>query len=424
MGRYRFLSMLMFLLVAAQTFCAVNCWFAPYPAAFNVNLDDSEIYSGAKDSEGYAHWNTQGYNNETIIAVCGLSGLDPSKEYSIKVEALFEEGNPKWYYVSASEPYLKRPFCIDVIDSFESENGRKMERMGATSDAASDTTATIELTKRQQNIENNGTTYEAWADIVLYLPDANDNNASNLDFTSALSADDYTAKLRIAFLENGNEIDSNILSINGYVDKEPDFSQAQIFFSVSPNPLATSMNVKSLLVDGEEYEIGTYSYETQSFMSYGQSAGGNPMLYYGPQSGNNYYIFASASSDPTQGGGNGFEMYYNGSESSSEKFKFYIGLDSSLDSSSTNRQNDTTWFTGTDSMSSVEGAALSATREESQLGWSHSGDSLGNTLFFRDEGKIMLKSREEKYDEESFMALSLPPGVYSSTVYFHVVSDY
>lgn len=419
MGRYRFLSMLMFLLVATQTFCAVNCWFAPYPAAFNVNLDDSEIYSGAKDSEGYAHWNTQGYNNETIIAVCGLSGLDPSKEYSIKVEALFEEGNPKWYYVSASEPYLKRPFCIDVIDSFKSENGRKMERMGATSDAASDTTATITLTKRQQNND----TYEAWADIVLYLPDANDSNASNLDFTSALSADDYTAKLRIAFLENRNEIDSNILSINGYVDKEPDFSQAQIFFSVSPNPLATSMNVKSLLVDGEEYEIGTYSYETQSFMSYGQSAGGNPMLYYGPQSGNNYYIFASASSDPTQGGGNGFEMYYNGSESSSEKFKFYIGLYSSLDSSATNSQNGTTWFDGTASMSSVEGA-LSATREESQLGWSHSGDSLGNTLFFRDEGKIMLKSREEKYDEESFMALSLPPGVYSSTVYFHVVSDY
>lgn len=423
MGRYRFLSMLMFLLVAAQTFCAVNCWFAPYPAAFNVNLDDSETYSGAKDSEGYAHWNTQGYNNETIIAVCGLSGLDPSKEYSIKVEALFEEGNPKWYYVSASEPYLKRPFCIDVIDSFESENGRKMERMGATSDAASDTTATIGLTKRQQNIENNGTTYEAWADIVLYLPDANDNNASNLDFTSALSADDYTAKLRISFWEEGNEIDFSILSINGYVDKEPDFSQAQIFFSVSPNPLATSMDVKSLLL-GEEYEIGTYSYETQSFMSYGQSAGGNPMLYYGPQSGNKYYIFASASSDPTQGGGNGFVMYYNGSESSSANFEFYIGLDSSLDSSSTNSQNDTTWFTGTDTMSSVK-EALSATKEESQLGWSHSSPyPLGKTLFFRDEGTIKLKSREGTHTEESFMALSLPPGVYSSTVYFHVVSDY
>ena len=423
MGRYRFLSMLIFLLVAAQTLCAVNCWFAPYPAAFNVNLDDSETYSGAKGYDGYAHWDTLGYKNDTIIAVCGLSDLDPNKKYSIKVEAIFEDKDYEWYYVSASEPYLKRPFCIDVIDSYDNGQGRKMERMGETDDATSGTTATIELTKRQQNIENNGTTYEAWADIVLYLPDANDNNASNLNFTSALSADDYIAKLRISFWEEGNEIDFSILSINGYVDKEPDFSQAQIFFSVSPNPLATSMDVKSLLL-GEEYEIGTYSYETQSFMSYGQSAGGNPMLYYGPQSGNKYYIFASASSDPTQGGGNGFVMYYNGSESSSENFEFYIGLDSSLDSSSTNSQNDTTWFTGTDSMSSVK-EALSATKEESQLGWSHSSPyPLGKTLFFRDEGTIKLKSREGTHTEESFMNLSLPAGVYSSTVYFHVVSDY
>lgn len=416
---------------------SATCYFSPYPAAFNVDLKDSATYGGALSSGnigqdgigGYANWGSASYNDTTLIAVSGVTEITES-EYSANdyymVVSVQVHGDG-WNYVSASEPYLERPFAIDVVNC-NSTNAAKRPfvRMGSggTTEYTSDP---IKLEPKKYTTGSwpfEQEWYEAWVDIVLYLPELTGAD------TSALSADDYYVGLNVRVYSENKESKEQtnltaapyVFTFNGYIDDEPDFTDAHIFFNVTPNANANSMDVRQLLLEDASYEVGTYSYETQAFLSGGQTAGGNDKLKYDYQAGNDYYIFASANDVPTSPNNAGFRMYYNG-DTTAESFPFIVGLDTATDNTEGSTGSSVIWFDGTDDLTTLDKSdppkKIQATRVEEDFGFQQ---GQGKTLYFRDNGTILIDYDENDIENEEEFVTSLSPGVYSTRIYFHIVS--
>ena len=389
------------LILCTICFAEASGWFSPYPAGFNVNLEDSETYTGAAESIGLdgtgdaKRWNVSGYNDLTLIGLVGATGLGEST-VTVTIEMEVKRIGDTLCYYSASEPELKRPFYIDLVACNRANDGnRKVTRIGYN-DKDQSFSGSVTLTPY------NG---EAWADIVLCLPD------EGVDLSYALSADDYYCGLTINM--TGAVKKTWSYTFNGYIQDAPLTNKAQVFFIVDPEPEASAMSLRELLLDDRKpVQIGTYSFETQAFMSAGQTAGGDDSLKYDWQVNNMYSIFASSSPDPFNSNET-FSMKYEGDSSISFPFEIVIKNKTYKGSDEVPLANEESSGTATDFL-------LDAEKFNEALGGNHSGRS----LYFRDNGSILLKVPDEYSITEEELYSDFPAGTYSSTVYFHVVSDY
>lgn len=390
-----------------------SAWFSPYAAGFNVNLMDTDTYCGRKDGEGF---DSAGYNDKTLIGVIGATRLNTT--VTVSITASFSADN--WYYVSASEPYLKRPFGLDLVEVQGSDEGggtiSKTHHFGYQK-AGNDNK--IEVSNTQLTLELSSTNSK-WIDVVLVLPSSSDNNA---DLSAALAKDDYYADLNITIsgTVNGTNMTRTWpITLSGYIGNPPDITNENIFLNIIPNATANSIDINDLTKhkvninstdSSTGITIGTYEYQS---IAYRTNAG------YDEEKEKNYLIFASASEDPTDGS-KSFELVLSGLESSSGvdssfKFNYLIGLQSTeSDAFFTNKDwsQQTKWFDGTltsdraDSSNALRGRY----RDEFMRNNTHS-------LTFFDEGNILIALPENS----TVSTDKLTAGIYTSTVYFHVVS--
>ena len=167
----------------------------------------------------------------------------------------------------------------------------------------------------------------------------------------------------------------------------------------------------STRTDSNPLQIGTYSYETQAFMSGRQTA---ERLDYDSQRNNQYYIFASSNRDPSYDPGENegyFKLTLEGLDVEADGvngFNYLIGLQSDTGS--------TQWFDGTDN--TTDTAHLKLVRGTSRTEDMRDGDM---SLVFYDTGEIVILPNASR---EGVDPSRLTSGVYRSTVYFHVVSNY
>ena len=459
---------LLILLIFSCTFCfayKATSWFAPYSAGFNVNLQDTSTYTGAAQGNYKAiKWETAGYNDSTLVAVTGVmleeenGGIEPST-VTISVSMDFK-GNTPWTYVSASEPYLKRPFGMDFVICYtdNKDTPRDVVSIRPTSNGG------VEAIYDKNNLnatvnEKDGTVSfklpldvtksVVWMDVVLVLPD-------KADMSTALSADDYYCGITVSMDVVNNATGAKVsgghnnwtYSFNGYISSRPDASSARVFFNVLPNATAYSINVSSL-ENKNEILIGSYSYETQSFLHRLADDGD---LEYDIQKYNNYYIFASSSKDPNDSDGE-FRLTLQGLDSSqipeeytNTSFKYEIGIVSDKAGS------NATWISNSPfsieeakSMflqgNSIKASTVSLPLQSDSGAWYDGTDSTSTwanrhppilgiridepmrdgmrSLVFRDSGNIYIRAVDENLD-----ASQLSSGVYTSIVYFHVISNF
>lgn len=393
------------LILCTICFAEASGWFSPYPAGFNVNLEDSETYTGAAESIGLdgkgkaKRWNVSGYNQLTMIGLVGATGLGESS-VTVTIEMEVKRTGDTLCYYSASEPELKRPFYIDLVACNSANDGNRTVTRIGYNDKDQSFSGSVTLTPY------NG---EAWADIVLCLPD------EGVDLSYALSADDYYCGLTINM--TGAVKKTWSYTFNGYIQDAPLTNKAQVFFIVDPEPEASAMSLKELIIDRKKVQIGTYSFETQAFMSAGQTAGGDDSLKYDWQVNNMYSIFASSSPDPFYGNET-FSMKYEGDSSIS--FPFEIIIESNRGKSETYYGSEKLPLENEESTGTATVFLLDSKAFDEALGGNHSGRS----LYFRDNGSILLKVPDYYIKTEEDLYSEFPAGTYSSTVYFHVVSKY
>ena len=323
------------LLLVTQLLVATNFFFAPYPSSFNVDLSDTDTYCGVPDSLSFVEGFAEGYSDQTMIALLGLSDMSIEWELTwngivtyphiieLKVDV---ESSDDFEYISASEPYLSRPFQLDIVENYNSrgDTQRSLLKMDPENNVATYTTGTF-------------TAEEVWFDIVLKLPEDGLSNA--------LAKSDYYVQLEITATEyadnnrNGVGDEGEVVSshgpwpfyISGYIDEGSPANVSYVMMNIAPTARANAINIDELK-NGQPMKIADYFYESMAFMPTGLTdiydEGG---LSYSDQYNNWLYVFASSSSDPNDEGADEFEMKMAGFEdednlSSAFSFPFAIEM--------------------------------------------------------------------------------------------------
>lgn len=428
--------LLVMMLIATMCFnlFAASAWLSPYPAGFNVDLEDPyNVFIGAAngslDSDGkgtaknFQQSGNNGYTPETMVCLIGVKDVPAgyNAKITITVNSFSSNSDYSWAYVSASEPYIRRPFALDFVSCYYGKNdARTVQRLGYGGDSSRNTIS-IDL----DMIKNNVT--EAWVDVILYLP------KDGVDLSYALSAHDYYCDFDISVdLVAGDDSTIHVtgwsMSFNGYVDEKPETDDKPIvFFNVTPSPEAYAIDIDNQMNDLlgiSGIQIGTFSLETQAFMDSGYDNIPENVKY-SNQKDNMYSIFASSSDDPFKKNGDKFKLILDGLESytdlaDSYQFEYEVGLE--------NNNKQTVWYDGT--MSVGEGQNNTSTTSENNSSLLNSanvtqsmGDNhKGYSLFFHiDDGPIYIRAARGVTEDQ---LKNLTAGVYSSKIYFHVVSKY
>lgn len=385
--------------LSSAAFCAQS-FFAPYPSSFNVDLTDTETYCGVPDDLSFTSGFAPGYSDKTLIALIGFSDLvSDDHTVTLQFEVLSGESST-WEYVSASEPYLARPMRLDIIATGR-QNGsvtahRKVGSIGYEG-TTTNNTVTFEFTGD-----------EVWFDVVLVLPEVTSSNT--------LAKDDYYIQMQITGTLDENNVQKWPFYINGYVSDKTDTNASYVMMHVVPHPRASAISLSRLAVEEQTMEIADYFYESMAFMPNGQSniynekdSKGND-LRHSNQINNNYYIYASSSANDTD---QAFLMYYAGLDpsqpiASNYCFNYKITLTG---------QNGSKTFTGATPDSTNE--MLLAKKEEGNAGPNHRNSPVDDgVVYFYDSGTVTISAVDPT------KLNSLKGGVYTSQIYFHVVSDY
>ena len=429
--------LLVIMLIATMCFnlFAASAWLSPYPAGFNVDLEDPyNVFIGAVDgsldsdgkgkAKNFQHSGNNGYTPETMVCLIGVKDVPAgyNAKITITVNSFSSNSDYSSVQVSEKEPYSKRPYDLDLVSCYYEKNeARTVQRLGYGGDSSSNTIS-IDL----DMIKNNVT--EAWVDVILYLP------KDGVDLSYALSAHDYYCNFNISVdLVAGNDsstihVNDWSMSFNGYVDEKPETDDKPIvFFNVTPSPEAYAIDIDNQMSDLlgiSGIQIGTFSLETQAFMDSGYNNIPDNVKY-SEQKDNMYYIFASSCDDPFKKGGDKFKLILDGLESytdlaDSYQFEYEVGL--------ANNENQTVWYDGTMSVGEGEGQNNTSTTSENNSSLLNSADVTqsmganhqGYSLFFHiDNGPIYIRAARDVTEEQ---LKNLTAGVYSSEIYFHVVS--
>lgn len=406
---------ILLLLLVAQLLTAASSFFAPYPSSFNVNLADTITYSGVPDDLSYTGGFAPGYSEQTMIALLGFSGLNAAAGH--KIELTIEVVDPAAFeYVSASEPYLSRPFELDVVKSTSSH--KSLVTFVNDSSDSSKKTATISVDAD-----------EIWFDFVLELP------ASGME--NALAKNDYYVQLEISAKEYDDKDGDGVCDegelvskhgpwpfyISGYIDEGSPANVSYVMMNITPTARANAISINQL-ADGESMHIADYFYESMAFMPGAQTdiydEGG---LSYDEQVEKPLYVFASSSSDPNDTYAGPFEMKMAGLEnednlSSAYSFQFTIEM-RNVNYASNNSDNSKVFYgytiKDTDDM-------LSGSRVDGTLGNTHGTSNNKNVLYYYDDGEIYIQVPNVETQAVQEALRSLTAGVYTSTIYIHVVS--
>ena len=418
------------LLLVTQLLVATNFFFAPYPSSFNVDLSDTDTYCGVPESLNFVEGFAPGYSDQTMIALLGFSDMDTvdrnfwgtiTAEHPhmivVQAEVVSFDG---FEYISASEPYLSRPFQLDIVENYE-DGGTKRFKLEAKR-SGNVATYTTELF----------TAEEVWFDIVLRLP------ADGL--SNALAKSDYYVQLNISATEyedsdNDGVYDAKIddygpwpFYISGYIDEGSPANVSYVMMNIAPTARANAINIDEL-ENEQPMKIADYFYESMAFMPGSQTdifdEGG---LSYSKQANNPLYVFASSSSDPTDPSADTFKMKMAGFEdednlSSAFSFPFAIEM-RNVNYDSTKPDENCKTFTGKTPTNTNE--MLKGSSQDGKTGDKHDKDPdwLGRggedgVIYFYDDGEIYIKL-PNNYNKNELD--NLTAGVYTSRIYIHVVS--
>lgn len=404
---------ILLLLLVAQLLTAASSFFAPYPSSFNVNLADTTTYSGVPDDLSYTGGFAPGYSEQTMIALLGFSGLNAAAGH--KIELTIEVVDPAAFeYVSASEPYLSRPFELDVVKSTSSSKSLVKFDEGASSKK----TATLSVDAD-----------EIWFDFVLELP------ASGME--NALAKNDYYVQLEISAKEYDDKDGDGVCDegervskhgpwpfyISGYIDEGSPANVSYVMMNITPTARANAISIDQL-AKGESMHIANYFYESMAFMPGAQTdiydEGG---LSYDEQANNRLYVFASSSSDPNDTDAGEFVMKMAGLEnednlSSAYSFPFTIEM-RNTNYTPNNSDNSKVFYGYTikDTKKMLSGSVITGT-----LGNTHGTSNNKNVLYYYDDGEIYIQVPNVETQAVQEALRSLTAGVYTSTIYIHVVS--
>ena len=409
----------------------------PGVGGFNINMNGENNQGGTTWSDGQVKGSATSsqYSYEQMIALGGVWGMEVPVDNGIAHGTYqwdrAESNNPLvitatcpngFEFVSASNEAARRPFELYLIVKADHNNsnsnpGRNVHRLEDEL-VAGDNSGSI----KYEDLDSNKPTYNwtnlvwededednsykfqfIWFDVVLCLPGEVSDTGSlvyNGNVYNLVEAADYSALLTISLDWNGQHQEITI-PMSGYFSlNEPQESKASLV--VRPRAAAANLDIRGMIgvpqnVADIEFmsEIGSDDYNNR------REPDKNPYT--------DYYIFLSASNDPSAPNERGFELVHDSlgpfdTPTVQNSVKYTATLTGSDDSNTADGLSST--FTGTDYINgSIPGLGIT-TRTHSNTG--------SAVRYAQFTGSIDITMQDP---------VPTLPGRYTGEIYIHVVSD-
>jgi len=406
-----FVLLLFSLIFSTAAFAEAQTFMKQFSSAFLVNLA-SDIYKTHNSSPEWARGSATNsssrdyYYDNQMLCTLGISGTTNDVTFTFSLDS------GHWLYLlDETDTRFSRPFGVDLIirgngsDGHETvaidASGTKIVHMGFNSGISGGNEATFTIPAEEMKKYGS-----IWLDVCLVMdPMLGDDGkvvVNGTTYTVTPTDDNYKARIKVvvknADLSGGTE--TYLIDLLGYYTtsgEHPGSSTA--ILNVTPTAAASSLDIEKLKTDGVVQTVASYSFTTATMTNDVNTNG-------------KVHFFLSSTEGGTGSINDGFALKYTRNNkvpsvlNSYNSVKYtakivsseYQGLSKDFDGNAV--------FRNTDSYYSV-----SADHIDTSASSGH-----GKLTRWHDSGTIEVRITG---DIDNLVA-----GLYTSTIYFHVVTDF
>ena len=405
-----FVLLLFSLICSTAAFAEAQTFMKQFSSAFLVNLA-SNIYKAhgsspvwASGSASNPSTNDKYYYDNQMLCTMGISGTTKDVTFTFSLDS------GHWLYLlDETDLRFSRPFGVDLIirgvnrstGSHESVtiNGSQIVHMGLDEDSSNDTSAKFVIPSSIWDKYSS-----IWLDVCLVMDPVLGSNGqvdvNEKTYTVTPTDDNYKARIKVTVdntdLNGGTE--TYLIDLLGYYTtsgEHPGSSTA--ILSVTPTAAASSLDIEKLKTDGVVQTVASYSFTTATMT-------GNVLA-----NGKVHFYLSS-----TEGGtgtiGDGFTLKFTRNNKVPSVLNGYNSVKYTARIVSSEYSGQSKDFDGN--------AAFGDTSNYYSVSADHISTSTGHGDLTRwhDSGTI-----EVRIDGDID---NLVAGLYTSTIYFHVVTDF
>lgn len=394
-----------------NAFAAAQTFMKQFSSAFLVNLA-SNIYKAhgsspvwASGSASNPNTNDNNYYDNQMLCTMGISGTTKDVTFTFSLDS-----GPWLYLLDETDLRFSRPFGVDLIirgvnsstNKHESVtiNGSQIVHMGLDEDSSNDMSAKFVIPKETWE------TYSSiWLDVCLVMdPVLNSNGqvvVNGTTYTATPSNDNYKARIKVSIdnadLAGGTE--TYLIDLLGYYTTSGEHpGSTSAILSVTPTAAASSLDIWKLKTDGVVQTVASYSFTTATFLN-------NTVLTNGK-----VHFYLSSTEGGTGTISDGFTLKFTRNNKVPSVLNGYNSVKYTARIVSSEYSGQTKDFDGN--------AVFGDTSNYYSVSADHISTSTGHGDLTRwhDSGTI-----EVRIDDDTD---NLVAGLYTSTIYFHVVTDF
>lgn len=405
-----FVLLLFSLICSTAAFAEVQTFMKQFSSAFLVNLA-SDIYKTHNSSPDWANGSATNssssdyYYDNQMLCTLGISGTTNDVTFTFSLDS------GSWLYLlDETDTRFSRPFGVDLIIRGQGSNGHetiaiddsgtKIVHMGFNSGISGGNEATFTITA--EKMKQYGS---LWLDVCLVMdPVLGDNGKVEINgttYTVTPTDDNYKARIKVvvknADLSDGTE--TYLIDLLGYYTtsgEHPGSSTA--ILNVTPTAAASSLDIEKLKTDGVVQTVASYSFTTATFLD-------NTVLTNGK-----VHFYLSSTESGTGTISDGFTLKFTRNNKVPSVLNGYNSVKYTARIVSSEYSGQTKDFDGN--------AVFGDTAKYYSVSADHVSTSSGHGDLTRwhDSGTI-----EVRIDDDID---NLVAGLYTSTIYFHVVTDF
>lgn len=404
-----FVLLLFSLICSTAAFAEVQTFMKQFSSAFLVNLA-SDIYKTHNSSPDWANGSATNssssdyYYDNQMLCTLGISGTTNDVTFTFSLDS------GSWLYLlDETDTRFSRPFGVDLIIRGQGSNGHetiaiddsgtKIVHMGFNSGISGGNEATFTITA--EKMKQYGS---LWLDVCLVMdPVLGDNGKVEINgttYTVTPTDDNYKARIKVvvknADLSDGTE--TYLIDLLGYYTTSGEHpGSTSAILNVTPTAAASSLDIEKLKTDSVVQTVASYSFTTATMIRDVNTNG-------------KVHFYLSSTERGTGTISDGFTLKFTRNNKVPSVLNGYNSVKYTARIVSSEYSGQTKDFDGN--------AVFGDTSKYYSVSADHINTSTGHGSLTRwhDSGTI-----EVRIDDDID---NLVAGLYTSTIYFHVVTDF
>lgn len=404
--------LLSLVLCSSAIFAEASVFMKQFSSAFLVNLGSNTYCSHGSDPQWYSgnavnpSSPSNDYHDNQMICTLGIQ--DTTKDVTFKFS--LESGH--WLYLlDETDMRFSRPFGVDLIIRGNGKSGHesvtvdgsKIVHLGITSVSNDKDTMEVSFSIPAATMAAYGS---VWLDVCLVMDPVlgTDGNVTvgGSTYTVTPSEDNYKARIKVT-VENediAGGSSTNYVDLLGYYTTDGTHpGSTRAILTVTPTAAASSLDIENLKKNSIEQVVASYTFTTETVSN--------------NKNGKFYFFLSSSQNESIEN--DGFSLKYTRNGKVPSVLNKYNSVAYEAKIVSSEYAGKATSFDGKVGQNVTSATNLS-TYHAVDVDHVSTSTGHGDLVRWHDSGNVVVKVTGSTDD--------LVAGLYTSTIYFHVITDF